>query len=338
MLAEPEVVTRLREFKAGVLQSEAAQMRLMAKRWLQVEDALEAQISALVQEMAALSRAGKPVGLGKVYRLERYRKLLAQAQGEFGKYAEWADGLIASGQTQMALLGVEHAVEVLGLMQVGYAFDRLNADAVSNMIGFTGDGQPLGELLRLRMVKDATGLPLPGVSERLAQTLVNATAQGWNPRKTAKMIQSDLAGGLNKALQITRTEQIRAYRQASADQYRASGIVTGIQRLCAHNERTCIACLADEGHVYPMDQGLPDHVQGRCTGVPVIRGQAPLKYQTGEAWFDTQDAATQRDIMGPGRYQKWQKGEVQFKEFAQTTHSETWGAGLGVTPLRALGG
>jgi hypothetical protein len=83
---------------------------------------------------------------------------------------------------------------------------------------------------------------------------------------------------------------------------------------------------------------LPDHPHGRCTGVPVIKGQAPLKYQTGEAWFDTQDAATQRDIMGPGRYEKWKKGEVKFSEFAQTTHSETWGDGLGVTPMRALGG
>lgn len=333
-MADPAVVTRLRGFKDGVLAQETAQMRLMARRWLAVEEALEAQIVALAEQTARMPK--EAVTVGRLYRLERFRKLLAQAQAEFEKYAAWADGVIVGGQTQMALLGIEHAAEILGMAAIGYGWDRLNPDAVANMIGMTGDGTPLGELLKLRMVRDSTGLPLPGVSERLAQTLVNATAQGWNPRKTARKMRDDLSGGLDKALQITRTEQIRAYRQASLMQYQASGVVTGVARLCSHSTRTCIACLADEGHVYPVDEGVPDHVMGRCGSVPVLRDIGAEKFQTGEEWFRTQDAATQAEMLGPKKYELWRDGKAKFSEFATHTSDPTWGGSVKVTPLKTL--
>lgn len=333
-MAEPAVVQRLREFKDGVLAQEASQMRLMARRWLAVEEALDAQIVALAEQTARMPK--EAVTIGRLYRLERYRKLLAQAQREFEKYAAWAEGVVVGGQTQMAMLGLEHATEILGMAAVGYGWDRLNADAVANMIGMTGDGTPLGDLLKLRMVRDSTGLPLPGVAERLAQSLVNATAQGWNPRRTARKLKDDLTGGLDKALQITRTEQIRAYRQASLRQYQASGVVTGVARLCAHNDRTCVACLADEGHVYPVDEGIPDHVQGRCSGVPQIAGVENLRFETGEQWMRSQSATTQEEMLGPKRYALWKEGKVKFSEFATHTSDPTWGGSVKVTPIKIL--
>lgn len=337
-LAEPLVVRRLREFKDDVLTREAETMRTMARRWLQVENALEAQITALAEQTAREAAAGKTISLGRIYRLERYHRLLAQSQQEFGKFAAWSDGVISAGQTQFAMMGIEHANEALGLVTTGIQWDRLNTDAVNNMIGMVGDGEPLGDLLNLRMVKDATGLPLPGVSERLAQTLVNASAQGWNPRRTARMMRDNLAGGLDKALQIARTEQLRVYREASRTQYEASGVVEGIARLCAHQKNTCLACLADEGHVYPVSEGVPDHVQGRCAGVPQLIGVKPPKFQTGEQWLATQDEETQRLVMGNTRYDAWKNGDVKFSDFATPTQHEVWGGGLKVTPLAALTG
>lgn len=334
--AEPLVVRRLRELKDDVLNREADQMRVMARRWLQVENALEAQITALSEQIARMSAAGKTISPGRIYRLDRFHKLLGQAQQEFGKYAAWSDGVISAGQTQFAMLGIEHANEALGLVRTGTQWDRLNADAVNSMIGMVGDGEPLGDLLNLRMVKDATGLPLPGVSERLTQTLVNASAQGWNPRRTARMMRDDLAGGLDKALQISRTEQLRVYREASRAQYEASGVVEGIARLCAHQRNTCLACLADEGHVYPVNQGVPDHPLGRCAGVPHLLGEKPPKMQTGEQWLSTQDEETQRTVMGNTRFEAWKSGKVKFSQFATPTQHEVWGGGLKVTPVKEL--
>jgi hypothetical protein len=335
-VSDPLVVTQLREFKEGVLAREAQQQRLMARRWLQVEAKLESQITALSEQITRLSLEGKDVA-SRVHTLDRYHKLLAQAQEEFQEYAQWADGVITSGQTEMALGGVQHSLTLLDTIAVGMDFNRLNPSAVTNMIGMTADGQPLGELLKLRMVRDSTGLPLPGVHERLSQTLVNATAQGWNPRKTADMIRDDLSGGLDKALQISRTEQIRSYRMAQAQAYEASGLNLKVKRLVAHNDRTCLACLSREGEVTPANVPIADHPLGRCTGVPFLADGPEPQFLSGEKWLESQPEATQRSIMGGKRFDAWKNGDVKFGDFASVTHDPVWGGGLKVTPLRELG-
>jgi len=340
-MAEPAVVAAVRGFKAGLLAEEKAQMREMARRWLEVERALEGQIAALVQEIDALTRAGKPINIGKLYRLSRWRKLLDQAGQEFERYARYADGLITERQLSLGQLGVEHAYAAIDLAGDGMdmRFARMSPDAVEMMVGElagkAGDGGPLGDLLRRRMVKDGAQV-LPGAFERLSTTLVSSAAQGWNPRKTARLMQDDLSAGLNKALQIARTEQLRVYRTAQATQYRDSGVVSGIQRLCAHDGRVCAACLADEGRVYPADAMIPDHVQGRCGQVPVLIGDEPREWLAGEEWLLTQDPDVQRGILGAGRYDLWQAGQLDFQDIVRHTEHPTWGANIGVRPLQEM--
>ena len=79
------------------------------------------------------------------------------------------------------------------------------------------------------------------VLDRLGRTLIVGTAQGWNPRKTAARMKGDLAGGLQKALTIARSEQMRVYREATRAQYERSGVVSGQRRLSAHDDRVCPA-------------------------------------------------------------------------------------------------
>lgn len=268
-MADAAVILAIRDFKSGLLADERALQKEMVRRWVEVERSLEGQIDALAQEIDGLHRAGKVVNPGKLYRLERWRRLMAQAQEQVGMYARYADGAITQRQESLAYLGAEHAVTAIGLTAetVGVTFARMSPAAVEAMVGAiagtAGDGGPLGKLLKLRMVRDG-GKPLPGAYERLTRTLVDAAAQGWNPRKTARLMQNDLSEGLNKALQIARTESMRAYRTTQVTQYRESGVVRGIKRVCAHDDRVCAACLADEGTIYPLDAQIPDHVQGRC--------------------------------------------------------------------------
>jgi hypothetical protein len=333
---EPAVVTTLRGFKADLLAQEAAQQVEMAKRWIGVERSLEGQIDALSLELANLAKSGVQISPGKIYRLERYQKLLAQAQEQTALYARYADGLITQRQTALVALGVEHAVEAVGLVgPIGMAFDRLSSAAVESMIaliaGKAGDGGSLGQLLLDRMVKQ------PGAWERLTTNLVNAVAQGWNPRKTARMMRDDLSQGLDKALVIARSEEIRAYKTANLQSYQASGAVRGIMRLTAHDSRVCGACLADEGTVYPVDTIIPDHPQGRCGQIPVVNGARMPEWTRGEDWFKTQPEDVQRSILGPGKYDAWKEGRFGFGELKMATHNATWGEGVKVASLKDLG-
>jgi len=221
-------------------------------------------------------------------------------------------------------LGIDNAQEAIQMSywqhsRIPVFFTRLPVEAVENMVGIAGDGGPLGALIRQRMISDSTAF------QRLTQTLIDSTALGRNPRDTANLMERDLTEGLNKALVIARTEQLRVYRQAAADQYTASGVVTGQKRLTAHDSRVCPACLADEGHVYPINMSIPDHPNGRCTGVPVVKGLPEVKWLGGEAWFKTQDEATQRAILGNGRYDAWRSKQVSFGQFTRLQHNEVWG-------------
>lgn len=336
---EPGVVIALREFKQGLLARESAQMQTMAARWLQVEQGLGAQIDSLVYYLADLRAQGQIPTRSQIYQLQRYRTLLAQAERQFNEYAKWASDYVTRGQAEMVRYGIDHAYQATQTSyegQIPAYFDRLSVEATENMIGLAGNGQPIGDLIYERMVRDANGAPLPGVFERVTQTLVEATAQGWNPRETARVIRDDITGGLQSALTIARTEQLRVYREAGVEQYRQSGVVIGMRRLVAHDGRACAACLADEGTVYPINAIIPDHPNGRCGQVPIVEGMDPVSWLGGEEWLRLQDEDVQMNTLGPGRFELWQSGRIRLSDLVVHTQSEEWGAGIAVRPLGDL--
>ena len=340
-MPEPAVVTAMREFKRGLLQREAGQMQAMARRWLGVETALSAEIEALTFDFDQRRRDGETISRAALYRQERYKRLLVQTNEQFAQYAGWAEGQVRDGQQTMGRLGLEHGAQAIEMsywdgQTVAPVFDRLPVEAIERMVGIAGNGAPLGELLKQRIAPGYGDGQAASVWQRLTQTLVDSTALGRNPRKTARLMRDALAGGLNKALVIARTEQLRVYRQASVDQYRASGVVRGQKRLTAHDDRVCAACIADEGTVYSLEATIPDHPQGRCTSVPIVDGMPEISWLSGEAWFRTQPEGVQRSILGPGKLAAWQDGQFDFGALATPTYDDTWGGGLRPTSLADL--
>ena len=336
-MSDPLVVSRLQKFKDDVSLQTAGNMKIMANRWLGVEDALDSHIAALAAQIADMQAHGLAVNPGKLYLMERYQKLLHEAEQQFQKYAQWAEGTVIARQTEAGLLGIEHAFETLGLMKGGVEIDKLNAAAVSTMIGFTAAGEPLGDLLTQRLVRDASGKLMPGVLERVTQTFVTGTAMGWNPNKLARAVKDDFTLGLDRAMLIARTEEMRAYRFASLAQYKKSGVVTAVKRMCAHDDRTCLACLADEGQEYSPDLGIPDHPRGRCFAIPVVTNQEPLDWEKGEQWFEGLDDNTQLAIMGPTRFAAFKQGQLDWSQMVSYTSHPIWGAGVRVKTLGELG-
>ena len=334
-MPEPVVVTAMREFKRGLLMREAAQMQEMTRRWLNVERALAAQIETLATEFVRRRAAGETISQAAMYRMGRYKRLLGQTQHEYRGYVGYAGETVTRAQGELARLSLEHATRAIQLSywpSVGVQFDRLPVEAVLNMVGLAGDGRPVGDLLRRRMLPGGGRLGWDG----LVQALVNGTAQGWNPRKTARVMRDSLAEGLQKALVIARSEQLRTYRYVAIQQYQASGVVTGHKRLTAHDDRVCAACLADEGTLYPITVPIPDHAQGRCTGVPVVENMPAVQWTSGVDWFKQQSEDVQRKILGQGKFDAWNDGLFDFSALVTHTQHRIWGGGLTPTPLSQL--
>jgi len=251
----------------------------MAGEWLKVEQRLEADILLLATELAnppgglpkldpmaemvkAMIDANYPnekikkllatqgifqipdvtpqakVKQWQLARLQRYVRLLAQVQAEIEKYTgKVAEPVIQKLQNDSAYAGLQHALSLIdatitsgGGDAIGFTFDRLGVEAVQNIVSVAGAGKPLGDLLQAAY---------PLVANGITDKLIEGTALGWNPRKTARSIIADgLSQGLNHILLVSRDQQIRSYREASRQQYAKSGIQQ-YRRLAAKQSRTC---------------------------------------------------------------------------------------------------
>lgn len=333
MAAEPLVIQVMREFKRALLAHEAAQVSRMVRAWMRLDRGLAHDIAALAEEIARLQAAGEIITEARLYRMARYQSLLAQIRVEVQSYERRATEIIMHGQEDMARAGLRDAQ---GAITAAYhtfgmraSFMRLPVRAVEYMVGLTVDGGPLFGVLQQRALT-------PAAVEGLTNTLIEAVTRGWNPRKTARAMRDGLTQGLQKALTIARTEQLRVYRMASDQQYRESGVVRGKRRIAAKDGRACLACLAMDGEYIPVGMEMYDHPNGRCTAVPVIEGVPALSWQQGPDWFASLPPERQQSIMGPGHYKAWREGLFDFRDLATPTYDSTWGRGLQVTPLSRL--
>ena len=327
----PTVVLLALQHKVELLLQEQGQMDDMARRWLGVESALEAQMTALAEELARMRDAGKSIEAWRLFELERYRTLLSQAESQVVGYSRYAGKLIAGRQEELAGLGIEHAAEAIRMSylgaggRVGSYFNVLPVDAIEQMIGFAGDGSPLNALLRGSW---------PDAVDGLTQALVDGTALGRNPREVAREMRDGLSQGLDRMLTIARTEQLRTYREAARSQYQESGLVHSYKRLAALD--ACIACTALDGEAYDVGEELEVHPNCRCASVPIVEGLPEIEYQTGADRFAELSEDEQRSRMGDGAYELYAAGQIGLSDFAVHSESADWGPSIRTATLADL--
>ena len=336
-LPDPSAVVRfLRDAKDALLAREATQMAQMARAWLLVEESLNGAIATILSDIEIATTAGETITRARLLQLQSYQSLVAQIDVELAKYVDdFAAPLITAGQEQIANLALNDAAQATQMSlftsgTLGANFNRLPVGATEFMVGLAGDGSPLVELLEKRIVGD------PSIIVNITDTLVESTALGVNPTVTARLIRENLAGGLNKALQIARSEQLRVYRESSRLQYEESGVVSGYMRLSAKDDRVCPACLMADGMIVKLSTAFAEHVQGRCSLVPIVIGADDPKWETGEEWFRRQPADVQSRILGPGRFDAWQDNQFELDELITRRSSSVWGKSLVPTPLKDL--
>jgi SPP1 gp7 family putative phage head morphogenesis protein len=175
------------------------------------------------------------------------------------------------------------------------------------------------------------------VAERISQTIIDSVGMGKNPKVLAGLIQEDLGGNLTSALRTARTTQLWAYREASRANYVANNdVVKQWQWVANLDADTCGACVALNGTIYDTDTPADGHWNCRCVMVPVTILDPNPDRQSGEDWFNQQDEAMQKSILGPGKYEAWQSGQFEFSQLAQHTPDVAFGSMWTETPLKDL--
>lgn len=324
------VVDTINRYRTALLAREQATMADAARRWLGVEQAIQAQVDALALEMANANT----VTLGQLGRSRRYQALMAQTKDELRKYTGYMDDRITAGQRNMVVDAISHSQTAVNTIateaQITVPFNRIPTEAVENMIGLAGDGSPVRTVLN-----DAA----QAGPDAMAQELVSGIALGRNPLVVARRaMRLGLGQSFTRMQNIARTEMLRTYRTTTLQSYAAGGVVIGYRRLSARDERTCPACLFADGRVYKVEEGFDAHVNCRCVTIPILSGVAPAQYETGQQWFKSQPAAVQRQMLGPGRYEAWRDGDASLDDMISREWDDTWGGSLRTTRVRDLRG
>lgn len=186
----------------------------------------------------------------------------------------------------------------------------------------------------------------------MRRELVRGVRTGTNPRETARrmvrQVEGAFNGGLSRALVITRTESLDAYRKAAAaTQETSKDVLTGWVWL-AHlgDTRTCPACWAMHGTVHPLSEPGPlGHPQCRCSRAPKTASWRDLGFDIdepddvipdAETAFRALSRADQMKIMGPGRLALLDRGDITWRDLVRRRQNPGWRDSYTPTPVRDL--
>jgi SPP1 gp7 family putative phage head morphogenesis protein len=318
----PTVLQIAREYRKKLRELEAETAAEIIRYYQRALEEVLRDLAALTQQIQDAKKAGKPISVAKLKREDRYKTLLATIAEEIGKFSGFAAERITMGQTRALELGQSGAKEMVMRPRpdaiVGYTWDRVPTQAVENIAGFLSNGSPLSSILN--------GLGADAAS-RAKQVLTSAVITGKNPRQTAQKMKGAFGGNLSRALTVARTEQLRAYRTATVESYRAnSEVVEGWIRLETLDDLTCIICIEEHGRFYTNESDFETHPNCRGTLIPKVIG-VDREMETGPEWFARQPEDRQREILGKDKHEAYKAGDITLSDLNQRTYSDDWGGG-----------
>lgn len=312
--------------------------------WQRIQESL----STLTRTIEIARANGQQISPAWLLQFDRLQSLQRQVESEINKFAEFADSKIRADQFDAihaaranadVLLRASTGLSDDQLASVGLSFSRLPVGAIEAQVGFLANGSPLRTLLG-ELGKEAAG--------KVVDALTTAVALGYGPRRTAAMVRESLGGNAARALTIARTETMRAYREAASRTYEANAdVLDGWIWTASLSGRTCAMCIAMHGTVHPLTERLDSHPNCRCVaaprtkpfeelglhGVPDTRPDLP---ESGMDWFARQPEAVQLGILGPAKFEAYQRREITLQDLIGVSRSATWGKGRFEKSLTAV--
>jgi SPP1 gp7 family putative phage head morphogenesis protein len=198
------------------------------------------------------------------------------------------------------------------------SWSRLDETAVQELITTLADGTPLNRWLQ------RFG---PETSQTIEQVIERAVADNVNVGDLGRELAKETGMAERRALMVTRESTFGVQRRAADQSYREnSHRLSGKMRVEVMDAKTCRACVALHGTIYPVDANVPFHANCRGRMIPVLKsGIGIQEIESGAAWLERQPESVQRATLGNPGYEAWKAGEVDLQDFAESYDTE-WGA------------
>lgn len=312
----PDIYATIAAFQGQVAAREQATASRIVSYYANVFQRIEHSRQLLEASIVDAQNQGVVISPSWFFQQDRLDELKRQAAMEVARFAQYADEVTKQGMAGMIQDAQDHASGLFRQMGVAGTWADLNEGAIQALLGAASRGSPLQTLF--------AGLA-PGMDDAITQRIVTGLALGQNPVTVARGLRDVLNVPLHRATTIARTEQLRAYREASRASYRRNrDLVNGWTWISAKDKTTCPACWAMHGSHHPLDEPMAAHPSCRCTMIPDVEG-ATLVIPPGSQDFDHLSPADQRAILGPGRYEEYRSGRQRLEDFAHIHHDPLWG-------------
>lgn len=324
-----ELEAAVKRFRRQRAQREASAARALQDAFERASNGLQAQLDGMV----AWLDANPDPPLWRVLAEARTRNLLQQAEALFNQYSREVGETI---HREQAVAVAQAQSDARTLIEkgfgppppgVGLPFVALPQQAIGQLTATLQPGAPVRRLL------DEFGGQAASIVE---SELITGVASGRNPQQTARAISDAIGGQYDRALLITRTETLRAYRGAQLEVYKANDhLLRGWRWHAALDKRTCATCIALHNRLFATAEPMRPHPACRCSVVPETKSWRDLGYdvpsptrttETGPDWFARQPAELQREVLGPAAHEAYAAGDVDLEDFIRLRRSQTWGS------------
>jgi SPP1 gp7 family putative phage head morphogenesis protein len=343
-------------------------VRTLAGDWVRAWDGLASAWQAAADELviaaAGLARWPYPV---EIMRMGRVDTAMRATIAALDKLADRTETVARDGADRIVQLDAEREPRIIASQapaaeepalarHAAVATEALREDARSD-VQLTVSSRIRTDAVNVMAARagqqiHAATLPLSVQAvDAVRRELTHGIDVGAHPNQAASRmvasVQGQFNGGLARAMNISRTELLDAYRTTSQQIHAAnSDIVPGWEWLATHDRRVCPSCLSMDGTRHPVaEPGPADHQQGRCARLPVLASWAELGISAPEPpsvrpnaqeWFTRLPRDAQLQIMGPGRLQLLNDSAIGWGDLSTVRQSPGWRPSRIPTSLRDL--
>lgn len=317
------------------------QTRDLTAAWVDAWDGVAGDLDSAINELAAHADNGH-IRRAAILQSKRLRNALDAIARELTRLGDLAGVRITEDLAAVVRAAGDRETALIGSQLPAGERDRLTGRP---------DTRQLAAIVE-RTTERITSAAYPLSSDAYAvlrRELVRGLAAGRNPQVTAarvvKRAEGGFNGGLARALTISRTETLDAYRTAAAASHQAnSDVLRGWMWVCALSSRTCPACLSMNGTEHDLKEAGPlGHQNCRCTRVPLTKSWRDLGIDLDEPagigvpdsgeWFQVQSTKVQQQILGPARYKAWRRGDYPVSDWATKRANPGWRSSYTTSPV-----
>lgn len=326
-----ELERKLREHRQRLIDREEAAVRELLAAYDEIERGLRIAIADLQRKIRTAQDAGQTISPAWFSRERRLSMLIDQVKQQVEKFGRTAAAVTTREQRTAITIAVSETDDLIRIIapEIPDIGSLLDTRAIETAVGMMADGSPIHDYYKEQLA--------PKVADAIRREVIDAAAKGTDFRTIQRRLLK--AGDITRqrALMVARTEVNRVRREATRARYQENeDLITGWEWAASKSRRTCPACLAMDGRIFKLKDEFPQHVNCRCTMIPVIDGVERPKRTLGADWLAKQPDDVLEDVLGKHAAAAYSAGDIELKDLVGWRNDKRFGRSIYTKKLSAV--